>query len=103
MELYYKDLISEETSLEKLVDDLMLVVQGANEFAEAPGVNVPAESHQEIRSRLVRLRESCRRLKRHTGASALAVDKVMRQYPYSSAGFALGLGLLTGVLIGRRR
>jgi len=31
MELYYKDLISEDASLEKLVDDLMLVVQGAND------------------------------------------------------------------------
>ena len=40
MELYYRDLISKDASLEKLVDNLMLVVQGAEEFAEATGVYI---------------------------------------------------------------
>src|SRR5215467_13452645 len=86
MELYYKDLISEDSSLEKLVDDLMLVVQGAEEFAQAAGANLNGPGKEEIRSRLARLKERCRNLKRQTVATALAADKVVRQYPYSGLG-----------------
>ena len=50
MELYYKDLISEEASLERLVDDLMLVVQGADQFADASGA-LSGPKKEEIRSR----------------------------------------------------
>lgn len=102
MELYYRNLISKETSLEKLVDDLMLVVQGANELAEAVGANLGPDSHKEITTRLERLKEGCRVVKQHAERSALAVDKVIHQYPYSSAGFAFALGLGLGVLIRKR-
>jgi ElaB/YqjD/DUF883 family membrane-anchored ribosome-binding protein len=101
MELYYKDLISKEASLEKLVDNLMLVVQGADEFAEAAGATSGAERRREIAKRLESLKEGCRKIKAQTKATALAADKVLRQYPYSSAGFAFGAGLLLGCLLMR--
>ncbi len=101
MELYYKDLISEETSLEKLVDDLMLVVQGADALAEAAGANLSEHPKRELTTRLQRLKESCRKAKEQAKRSALAAGKVVRQYPYSSAGFAFGTGLLLGVAIAR--
>jgi ElaB/YqjD/DUF883 family membrane-anchored ribosome-binding protein len=102
MELYYKDLISEDASVEKLVDDLMLLVQGANELAEAAGANLGPEQKEEIRTRLARLRETCLRIKKQMVASALATDKLFHQYPYSTAGFAFALGLLAGFLTARR-
>ena len=103
MELYYKDLISEEASLEKLVDDLMRVVQGADAFAQAAGLNLSDQPASEIATRLERLKASCRLVKKQARASALATDKLLRQYPYSSLGFAFGLGLLAAALISRRR
>lgn len=103
MELYYKDLISEEASLEKLVDNLMLVVQGADDFAEATGANLSKASQLELRTRLERLKDGCRRVKQHAVSSALAADKVMRQYPYSSVGFAFSFGLLAGAVAKRKR
>ena len=103
MELYYKDLISEEASLEKLVDDLMRVVQGAEEFAQAAGAHLPSHRKEEITTRLARLKERCARVKQHTVATARAADKVLRQYPYSSIGFAFALGLLAGAILHRRR
>jgi ElaB/YqjD/DUF883 family membrane-anchored ribosome-binding protein len=90
MELYYKDLISKEASLEKLVDDLMLLVQGANEFAEANGTSIPPESKEELTTRLERLKRSCARLKEQTVAGARATDKLLRRYPYSALDFPLG-------------
>ena len=103
MELYYKDLISKDASLEKLVDDLMLLVQGANEFAEAAGAGLPAQPKEEVTSQLRQLKESCRRLQQHALDRAKATDKFVRKYPYSSLGIAFGLGLLAGALIKFRR
>ena len=103
MELYYKDLISEDASLEKLVDDLMLVVQGANEFAEAAGANVTHSRREEIRHRLEQLKHGCQRIKKQAVRSALAADKVLHQYPYSALGFAFGLGLCATILLRRSR
>ena len=77
MELYYKDLISEDASLEKLVDDLMLVVQGAEEFAQAAGATLSGERKQEITTRLARLKAACQNVKEHTKATALAADKIL--------------------------
>lgn len=100
--MYYKDLISEEASLEKLVDDLMLVVQGADELVEAVGANAEQGQLQEIASRLAWLKRSCRNLQATARRSALATDRLLREYPYSAAGFALGLGIATGLLLGRK-
>jgi ElaB/YqjD/DUF883 family membrane-anchored ribosome-binding protein len=102
MELYYKDLISEEASLEKLVDDLMLIVQGADEFVRAAGATLEAPQKEEITSRLQRLKDRCQRVQRQAVASALAVDKVLHQYPYSAIGFAFAFGLIAGRLLNRR-
>jgi ElaB/YqjD/DUF883 family membrane-anchored ribosome-binding protein len=103
MELYYRDLISEDASLEKLVDNLMLVVQGAEEFAEATGAGLGKQQREELTSRLERLKEGCRHVQLQARATALAVDKVIRQYPYSSAGLAFGVGLFGGILLKRLR
>jgi ElaB/YqjD/DUF883 family membrane-anchored ribosome-binding protein len=103
MELYYKDLISEDASLEKLVDDLMLVVQGAHEFAEAAGANLTGINREEIHTRLQRLKESCRKIKEQAVAGAAATDKILREHPYSSLGFTFVCGLLVGTLLCRKR
>ena len=102
MELYYKDLISEDASLEQLVDELMLLVQGVDEFAQAAGAPLAEERKEEIRTRLERLKESCRRIKGQAVAGARATDRILREHPYSSLSCAFGLGLLVGVLLRRR-
>jgi ElaB/YqjD/DUF883 family membrane-anchored ribosome-binding protein len=101
MELYYKDLISEEASLEKLVDDLLLVVQGVEEFAQTAGVEVGQRA--EITGRLAHLKDRCRRLKQQAADTARATDKVLRKYPYSAVGFAFAIGIVAGAFMGRRK
>ncbi len=103
MELYYKDLISEEASLEKLVDDLLKIVQGVDEFAQAAGATLNVPHKEELTSRLQKLKEGCSRIRVQAVKSALATDKVIRQYPYSFAGFAFALGIIGGVLACRLR
>jgi ElaB/YqjD/DUF883 family membrane-anchored ribosome-binding protein len=103
MELYYKDLISEDASLEKLVDDLMLVVQGADELAQVAGAGLDELGKEEIISRLERLKAEYNRLRHQAVEGALAADKLMRRYPYSTAGFAFAFGLLAAMWLNSRR
>jgi len=106
MELYYKNLISEDsedTSLERLVDDLMRVVQGADDFIQVAGANLEPERRKEIAGRLARLKEACGHLKCKAVAGAVATDKLMRRYPYSSIGFAFAVGVVAGTMARRRR
>jgi len=103
MELYYKDLISEDASLEKLVDDLMRVVQGVEELAQAAGANPDDFRPEEITSRLARLKENCHRVKERTVATARSADKMVRDHPYAALGWAFAFGLLAGAVLSRRR
>ena len=103
MELYFKDLISEEASLEKLVDDLALVVHGADDLVKAVGASLPEESREEVASRLNRLKESCRRLRDQANAGARATDKFLRRNPYSFLGVTFALGFLLGAKFCRRK
>lgn len=102
MELYYKDLISEDASLEKLVDDLMLVVQGADELAQVAGAGLAEMDEEEITTGLQRIKSSYHRLQEQALAGAQAADRLMHRYPYSVAGFAFALGLLAAWSINRK-
>lgn len=103
MEVYFKQLISEEDSLEKLVSDLERVVQGADDFAKAIGVDLSTPARNELAQRLRRLKESCQRLKFQIAAKARATDKAVRRHPYSFVGAAVVLGFLVGIGFGGRK
>src|SRR5436190_3202704 len=98
MEVYYKELISADASLDKLIDELTRVVQGADELAEAARAHLPQEANQRIGTCLEQLKESCNRLKQHAVAGAAATDKILRRHPYSALGIAFGLGLLAATI-----
>jgi len=101
MELYFKDLISKESSLEKLVDDLALLVQGADDFAKAVAPNLSEETREEVATRVNRLKESCQRISRQAAAGAQATDRFLKKHRYSALAAIFGLGLLLGT--GARR
>jgi ElaB/YqjD/DUF883 family membrane-anchored ribosome-binding protein len=102
MELYYKNLISEDASLEKLVDDLMLVVQGADELAHTAGTELTLADKEEITSGLQRIKSGYQRLQKRALVGARAADRLLRDYPYSSAGFAFALGMLAAWGLNRK-
>ena len=60
----------------------------------------------DMRARLSSAIESAKasyhRLEEKTVAGAKATDKVIRAHPYESLGIAFGMGLLVGVLVGRK-
>ena len=66
-----------------------------------------SEKLAELRERLANAIESAKvaakRLEEKTVAAAKATDRVIRDHPYQTVGIAFGLGILIGVLLGRRR
>lgn len=103
MEVYFKELISKETSLEKLVEDLERVVQGADEFAKSIGENLAEQSQTEIARRLQQLKQSCLRLKLEIIARARATDRIVRKNPYQFIGAAVVAGMFVGARLGVRK
>jgi ElaB/YqjD/DUF883 family membrane-anchored ribosome-binding protein len=102
MEVYFKQLISKEASLEKLVDDLERVVQGADDFAKSLGVDL-AEPRTDIARRLQNLKARCQRIKLEIVAQAKATDRLVRKHPYSFVAVAVALGMFVGCNLGRQR
>ncbi|HLP75552.1 MAG TPA: hypothetical protein VK327_01430 [Candidatus Paceibacterota bacterium] len=103
MEVYFKDLISEDASLEKLVDDLSRVVQGADDYARTIGVNVSSQAREEVEGQLHSLKQRCQHLKQQAMAGARATDKLLRAHPYTALGIIFGLGLFAGAVWLRKR
>ncbi|HYV29378.1 MAG TPA: DUF883 domain-containing protein [Candidatus Eisenbacteria bacterium] len=65
------------------------------------------EKLAELRERLSAAMESAKvaaqRLEEKTIAAAKATDRCIRDHPYQTIGITFGLGILLGILLGRRR
>lgn len=90
---------------QRLTSDLKLVVRDAEDLLKATAGEA-GEKVKEVRSRLASALESakatCEKLQDKTVQAAKATDQVIREHPYESIGVAFGVGLLIGVLVGRR-
>ena len=97
--------MTNEANMGKLVDDLRVLSHDAEAvLRETAGQT--GEKVMELRGRLAASLESAkatyRRLEEKTIAGAKVADKTIREHPYESIGVAFGVGLLIGVLVGRR-
>lgn len=102
MEVYFKELISKEAALEKLVDDLEKVVRGTDDFARSLGESL-YEPGSEIARRLRHLKEKCQSLKLEIIERAQATDRLVRNNPYSFVAAAALVGLAAGLTLRRKR
>jgi ElaB/YqjD/DUF883 family membrane-anchored ribosome-binding protein len=97
--------MTNEANMGKLIDDLRILSNDAEAILQATAGQT-GDKMQEIRGRLAATLESAkasyRRLEEKTVAGAKAADKTIREHPYESIGLAFGVGLLVGVLVGRR-
>ena len=101
MEVYFKELISKDTSVDKLVEDLERVVQGADDLAKSLGPKLA--ERPEIAQRLQRLKDGCRRINEEIIEGAHATDRFVRKNPYPFIGAAVLVGLLVGSRLSSRK
>lgn len=101
--------MTNETNMEKLSSDLKELTSDAEAMLQATAGQA-GEKMNELRHRLSSVLDSAKvtyhQIQEKTVASAKTADRTIRQHPYESigvaAGAAFGLGLLIGVLAGRR-
>ncbi len=97
--------MTNEANMEKLVADLKVLSRDAEAVLQATAGQA-GEKMGELRSRLATALESakatCHRIEEKAVAGAKVADKTIREHPYESIGAAFGVGLLIGVLVGRR-
>ncbi len=98
-------MVAQETN-EKRSGELHNIVHNAEEFMKTTSGQA-GERTKEIRARLASAMESAkaatRRVQEKAKEAAKATDHSIREHPYESIGVAFGVGLLLGVLLGRRR
>lgn len=102
MEVYFDNLTAEDASLDKLAEDVTLLLQDAEALVQASGGKLSEASKAEMQSALERVKTRGQRIKQQALASVRATDRVIRRYPYQSLGVVFGLGILAGVLLKRR-
>ena len=97
--------MTNEANMEKLMSDLKAVTRDAEAILQAT-TGQAGEKMGELRERLSSAldsaRATCARLQEKAVAGAKVADKTIREHPYESVGVAFGVGLLIGVLVGRR-
>ena len=97
--------MTNEANMEKLMGDLKVLSRDAEAVLQTTAGQA-GEKMSELRSRLSNVVESAKatvhRIEEKAVAGAKVADKTIRDHPYESIGVAFGVGLLIGVLVGRR-
>jgi ElaB/YqjD/DUF883 family membrane-anchored ribosome-binding protein len=96
-------------SKQKLVADMKVVVADAEDILRATA-GIAGEKMAELRERIAeRLRDAKLRIEDaevvlvdKTKAAARATDDFVNENPWQAVGIAAGIGLLLGIIIGRR-
>lgn len=98
-----------EISTDELVSDLKSVVNDAEALLNATSTQtgdkiqaVRARAEESLRQAKARLTEIEQEAIRRAKEIADATDEYVRDNPWQSVGIAAGIGLLLGVLLGRR-
>ena len=97
--------MTNEAHIEKIMADLKTLSRDAETLLHATAGQA-GEKAAELRDRLSVALESakatCQQVEAKAIAGAKVADKTIRDHPYESIGVAFGVGLLLGVLVGRR-
>ena len=97
------------SSKEKLIADMKVVVSDAEEILRATA-GVAGEKMADLRERIgerlrdarVRIDDAEAALVDKTKAAARAADDFVNENPWQAVGIAAGIGVLLGIIIGRR-
>ena len=97
--------MTSEANIEKILADLKLLSLDAEALLQGTAGQA-GEKAGELRDRLAAAldaaKASCERAEGKVAAGAGIADKTIREHPYESLAVAFGVGLVVGVLVGRR-
>jgi len=89
---------------DKNLTDVQSAAEGEEPNSESMATNEKlAELRERLNSAIESAKVAARHLEEKTVAAAKATDRVIREHPYQTVGIAFGVGILMGILLGRRR
>ena len=87
-----------DMTTDKLMHDLKAVVGDAEDLLKATA----GQSGEQIARIRARAEESVRNARERMKDTGLQFDEELREHPWTAVGIAAGVGLVLGVLLGRR-
>ena len=93
------------TEADRLVKDLKNAACDAEDLIKATAGELNKKGRQarlRIKASLNSAKQSCETLEQRAREGAKVTDRQIRSYPYESIGVAFAIGLLLGILAGRR-
>jgi ElaB/YqjD/DUF883 family membrane-anchored ribosome-binding protein len=102
MEVFFKNLSAEETPTERLVEDIQMLVNEAEDLVNKAEAGLPDGVKEEVKTALARLKSRCQQLTHQAMAGARQTDRIIRMHPYETVGIAFCLGAVVGLLAARK-
>jgi ElaB/YqjD/DUF883 family membrane-anchored ribosome-binding protein len=87
-----------DMTTDKLMDDLKAVVGDAEDLLKATA----GQGGEQIARIRARAEESVRHARERMKDAGLQIDEEVRAHPWTAVGVAAGLGLVLGILLGRK-
>lgn len=101
--------LADQTSKQQLIADFKVVVEDAEALLKATAnqggeklIEVRAKAEESLKIAKARMMEAQEALLAKTKAAAKATDVYVHENPWKAIGAAAGVGLVVGLLIGRR-
>lgn len=101
--------IMETVTSEKLMQDMRLVVADAEDLLKATAgqtgeriEKIRAKAEESLRTARNRIQIASKAVQETTTEAARSVDQQVRSNPWTAVGVAAGVGLVLGILLGRR-
>ena len=95
-----------QNETDKLMKDLRLIVQDAEDLIRATAGEVNEKTRQaraRLSQTLDKAKETAQDLQVRAVEKAQVADEVIREHPYESIGIAFGVGVLLGLIANRGR
>lgn len=99
----------ESVTSEKLMQDMRLVVADAEDLLKATAgqtgeriEKIRAKAEESLRTARNRMQIAAKAAQETTTEAARSVDEQVRSNPWTAVGIAAGVGLVIGIILGRR-
>jgi len=97
------------TATDRLMNDLRVVVGDAEELLKATATHtgervqqVRAKAEESLRGVRARLQEAGEDVNARARDAARELNEQVREHPWTAVGVAAGIGLIVGILLGRK-
>jgi ElaB/YqjD/DUF883 family membrane-anchored ribosome-binding protein len=97
-----KNTPEDQVSKEKVIEDLKTAARNAEELVKNAADEMGEKTRARLKETIERAKETAHKLEDKAIAGAKITDEAIRAHPYESLGIAFGVGVLIGVLIGRK-